>query len=110
MRRILLVLSVAALMVAMLAGPAGTALAQVQFGACDEDFVFEGQVIDPECRQGVLLPTAANESCRSVGFDIRNDRSFELGGEAPDNRTASFIRCGPGELPVEEPGPRPIQR
>jgi hypothetical protein len=46
-KRILLVLSVAALMAAMLAATAGTALAKVQRGPCVEGI---------GCRQGILLP------------------------------------------------------
>ena len=112
MRRILLVLTAAAVMAAMLAGTVGTALAQVQRGPCKDSSL---------CRQAVLLPEEqkgntenpnvgfeadgeeygqASNSCRSPGFDLRNDRSFLLGGKGLENRTGAFTRCFPGPLPI----------
>jgi hypothetical protein len=113
-RRILLVLSVVAVMAVMLAGTVGTALAQVQRGACKDSSL---------CRQAVLLPEEqkgntdnpnvgfedpesgeeygqASNSCRSPGFDLRNERSFLLGGKGLENRTGAFVRCFPGPLPI----------
>jgi hypothetical protein len=44
----------------------------------------------------------ASNSCGSEGYDLRTDRSFELGGEATENRTASFVRCYKGGLPIKK--------
>jgi hypothetical protein len=108
MRRILLVLSVAALMAAMLAATAGTALAQVERGECLEGI---------PCRQGVLLPDEpkgnvyngfgqASSSCAS--FDVRDeldreipDAAFKQRGQAPENQTIAFVHCFEGPEPIE---------
>ena len=113
MRRILLVLLVAALMAAMLAATAGTALAQVQRGECLPGL---------PCRQGVLLPDEpktgqtfegeggfvggqASLSCPGVlnADQHRAERSFESGGKGPENRTIPFVHC------FAAPGPPIVQ-
>ena len=103
MRRILLVLSVAALMAAMLAATAGPALAQVERGECLEGI---------PCRQGVLLPDEpkgnqegpfgqASSSCEAEGWDNRAPRSWEQGGKAPEHTTFAFVHCFEGPEPIE---------
>ncbi len=117
-RRMLLVLSV---MAVMLAGTVGTALAQAQRGPCKESVLVEGVEIPLNCRQGVLLPEEpkgntenpnvgfngygqASNSCKGQGYGKRLENaphSFDLGGQAPENVTSAFARCFPGPLPIE---------
>jgi hypothetical protein len=111
MRRILLVLSVAALMAVMLAATAGTALAQVERGECLPGI---------PCRQGVLLPDEpktgqtfegeggfvggqASLSCPGYENAVqhRAERSFEFGGKGPENLTIPFVHCFEGPEPIE---------
>jgi hypothetical protein len=121
-RRILLVLSVAALMAAMLAGTAGTALAQAQRGLCLDEVEVGEETFPLNCRQAVLLPEElkgnnggfddptsdevygqASNSCKAKGFDNRLDlapHSFDYGGEAPEHVTSTFVRCFKGPLPI----------
>jgi hypothetical protein len=107
-RRILLVLSVAALMAAVVVASAMPAFAQVKRGACLEGI---------PCRQGVLLPDKpvgnvydgfgqASSSCGS--FDVRDaldreipDAAFAQRGKAPENQTISFVHCFEGPEPIE---------
>jgi hypothetical protein len=129
-RRILLLLTAAAVMAAMLAGTAGTALAQAQRGPCLESVFVEGIGDIPlNCRQGVLLPEEpkgntenpnvgfedptsdeeygqASNSCKGKGFDKRAElapHSFDYGGNAPANVTSTFVRCFKGPLPIDLP-------
>src|SRR5829696_2318442 len=110
MRRILLVLSMAALMAAMLAATAGGAVAQVQRGECLPGI---------PCRQGVLLPDQpktgqtfegeggfeggqASLSCPGVlnAEEQRAERSVEFGGKGPENLTIPFVHCFEGDPPI----------
>ena len=114
-RRILLVLSVAALMAAMLVATAMPAFAQVKRGEC-KDFLtvetpFGFEDVPLHCRQGVLLPDKpvgnvydgfgqASSSCGSKGFENSNPRSGERGGKASDHTTFAFVHCFEGPEPI----------
>jgi len=98
-------------MAAMMTATAATAFAQVQRGKCLEGI---------PCRQGVLLPDEpktgqtfeegsfeggqASLSCPGVlnAEEKRAERSFEFGGEGPENLTIPFVHCFEGAAPIEQ--------
>jgi len=109
MRRIMLVLSMVALMAAVLAATAATAFAQVERGECLPGI---------PCREGVLLPDEpignvydgkfgqASSSCGS--FDVRDaldreipDAAFKQHGKSAENKTIAFVHCFEGPEPIQ---------
>ena len=101
MRRILLVLTVALVMTAMMVAMAMPAFAQVERGTCLEGI---------PCRQGVLLPDEPVGNVNEAGFGqassacpaiIAHPTTPAPGGTASENTTFAFFHCFVGPEPIE---------
>ena len=98
MKRILLVLSVAALMAAMLAATAGTAFAKVQRGDCLPGF---------GCRQGILLPDESKGKVTEDGFGQASSACPAISRtpipQGSEQATAALFHCFVGDPPIVLP-------